>query len=283
MPAGTIALTNGSNAVSGTGTSFTTELKQGDFVYVTVGSAPYTLVVSSVTSNTQLTLSVAFDGPTTSGLAWNAVPASMQVAITQKILNDFAQVARGRILDFQNWQKIYSSDPSVTVTRPDRTQFTGPSWGYMSANVLLKTDNLASLQNKVASMTNLGYTVTRSLNNIVRKSKDSAGIDLFEMDFLVGATTAIGAFNPQTVGGITYYTHFYKFNLPQPMPNGILVAIATLVGDRFGNQNPGYNADIKVSRDNDNGTALLTSYLTISVKTPQTGWFPYFNLRVVGY
>ena len=132
MPAGTIALTNGSNAVSGTGTSFTTELKQGDFVYVTVGSAPYTLVVSSVVSNTQLTLSIGFDGPTTSGLAWNAVPASIQVAITQKILNDFAQVARGRILDFQNWQKIYSSDQSVTVTRPDRTEFTGPSWGYMA-------------------------------------------------------------------------------------------------------------------------------------------------------
>jgi len=140
MPAGTIALTNGSNAVTGTGTSFTTELKQGDFVYVTVGSAPYTLVVSSVTSNTQLTLSVAFDGPTTSGLAWNAVPASMQVAITQKILNDFAQVARGRILDFQNWQKIYSSDQSVTVTRPDRTTFTGPSWGYMATQFGGKAD-----------------------------------------------------------------------------------------------------------------------------------------------
>lgn len=133
MPAGTIALTNNSATVTGTGTIFTAELKQGDFVYVTVGSAPYTLVVSSVTSNTQLTLSVAFDGPTTSGLAWNAVPASIQVAITQKILNDFAQVARGRILDFQNWQKIYSSDQTVTVTRPDRTQFTGPSWGYLAS------------------------------------------------------------------------------------------------------------------------------------------------------
>ncbi|WP_293797022.1 tail fiber domain-containing protein [uncultured Pantoea sp.] len=144
MPAGTIALTNGSNAVTGTGTSFTTELKQGDFVYVTVGSAPYTLVVSSVTSNTQLTLSVAFDGPTTSGLAWNAVPASMQVAITQKILNDFAQVARDRILDFQNWQKIYSDDPSVTVVRPDRTQFTGPSWGYMASQYVNKASKGAN-------------------------------------------------------------------------------------------------------------------------------------------
>lgn len=175
MPAGTIALTNGSNAVTGTGTSFNTELKQGDFVYVTVGSAPYTLVVSSVTSNTQLTLSIAFDGPTTSGLAWNAVPASIQVAITQKILNDFAQVARGRILDFQNWQKIYSSDQSVTVTRPDRTQFIGPSWGYMAAqfsnkanlsDVLTKTDNLASLSDKSAARTNLGLAYGTSSGTV---------------------------------------------------------------------------------------------------------------------
>jgi len=158
MPAGTIALTNGSNAVTGTGTSFTTELKQGDFVYVTVGSAPYTLVVSSVTSNTQLILSLAFDGPTTSGLAWNAVPASMQVAITQKILNDFAQVARGRILDFQNWQKIYSGDASVTVTRPDRTTFTGPSWGYMATqfgNKLDKTQNLNDVGDKTTAWNNI--------------------------------------------------------------------------------------------------------------------------------
>lgn len=169
MPAGTIALTNGSKTVTGTGTSFTTELKAGDFVYVTVGGAPYTLVASAVTSNTQLALAVAFDGPTTSGLAWNAVPASLQVAITQKILNDFASVARGRILDFANWQKIYSTDQSITVTRPDRSTFTGPSWGYMASqyankvdktaldSYLLKSDNLGSLTDKVAARTNLGF------------------------------------------------------------------------------------------------------------------------------
>jgi len=178
MPAGTIALTNYSATVTGTGTSFTTELKQGDFVYVTVGSAPYTLVVSSVASNTQLTLAVAFDGPTTSGLAWNAIPASIQVAITQKILNDFAQVARGRILDFQNWQKIYSSDQSVTVTRPDRTTFTGPSWGYLATqygNALNKTQNLGDLADKAVARTNLELGDLATLSGNIPLNKGGTG------------------------------------------------------------------------------------------------------------
>lgn len=158
MAAGTIALTNNSATVNGSGTSFTTELKKGDFVYVTVGGAPYTLVAANITSDTQLTLSVAFDGPTTSGLAWNAVPASLKVAITQKILNDFASVARGRILDFQNWQKIYSDAQSVDVTRPDRTTFTGPSWGYMAnqyKNKMDKSQNLNDLADKGTAWNNL--------------------------------------------------------------------------------------------------------------------------------
>ncbi|WP_324028776.1 hypothetical protein GC087_17000 [Pantoea sp. JZ2] len=158
MAAGTIALTNNSTTVNGSGTSFTTELKTGDFVYVTVGGAPYTLVAANITSDTQLTLAVAFDGPTTSGLAWNAVPASLQVAITQKILNDFASVARGRILDFQNWQKIYSDAQSVDVVRPDRTTFTGPSWGYMAnqyKNKMDKNQNLNDLADKGTAWNNL--------------------------------------------------------------------------------------------------------------------------------
>lgn len=158
MSAGTIALTNNSTTVNGSGTSFNTELKTGDFVYVTVGGAPYTLVAANVTSDTQLTLSVAFDGPTTSGLAWNSVAASLLVAITQKILNDFASVARGRILDFQNWQKIYSDAQSVDVTRPDRTTFTGPSWGYMAnqyKNKMDKSQNLNDLADKGTAWNNL--------------------------------------------------------------------------------------------------------------------------------
>jgi len=287
MPAGTIALTNNSTAVTGSGTSFTTELKANDFIVAVVGGITYTLGVQSVNSATGVTLTTAYNGPTASGVAWTAVPNAALVSITAQVAADVAKAIRGLNLDKANWQQVFSSAGSITVNLPDGSQFSGPSWKYMAdqyngkantSDVLLKSDNLASVGNKNTALNNLGYAITRSGNNIVRSSNG-----VIEMDFLIGATVAVGAFNAQTVGGITYYTHFYKFNLPQAMPNGILVALITLVGDRFGNQNPGYNADIKVSRDKDDGSGLLTSYLTVSVKSPQTGWFPYFNIRVVGY
>lgn len=130
-----------------------------------------------------------------------------------------------------------------------------------------------------AALSNLGITYVRTgTNSIVIKIGD-----IYQMDFLVGGGVAVGEYNPQTVGGITYYTHYYKLPLPMALPNGIMTAIASISGDRFGNQNPGYNADVKVSRDKDDGSGLLTTYLTVSVKTPQTGWVPYFHIRVVGY
>lgn len=140
MPAGTIALTNNSATVGGTGTAFTTELKAGDFIGVTVGGAPYTMIVASIASNTQLTIAQAYNGPTASGLAWYGVPSTLKYAITQQVLNDMATNQRGMIAQLANWQKIYSDAESVTVERPDRSTFTGPSWGYMSAQYANKAD-----------------------------------------------------------------------------------------------------------------------------------------------
>lgn len=144
MSAGTIALTNNSAAVSGTGTIFTTELKVGDFIGVIAGGTPYTLIVASISSNTQLTIGGAFAGPTASGLAWNAVPASLLYAVTQQIMNDMGTALRGMNSQLVNWQKIYSDATSVTVERPDRSTYTGPSWGYMTTliNGKLASDNV---------------------------------------------------------------------------------------------------------------------------------------------
>lgn len=133
MPAGTIALTINSKTVTGSGTAFTTELKVNDFVVAVVGGVTYTLGVAAIASNTSLTLNTAFSGPTTSGLAWTAVPNQAMVGITAQVASDTARAIRGLNFDKDNWQKIYSDVASVTVQRPDGSTFTGPSWGYISA------------------------------------------------------------------------------------------------------------------------------------------------------
>lgn len=73
---GTVSVTNGSAAVTGAGTAaFTTQLTAGSIILIS--GVPYT--VSSISSDTALTLTTNYSGATASGLA---VPGSFSVPIT---------------------------------------------------------------------------------------------------------------------------------------------------------------------------------------------------------
>ncbi|MEN3753707.1 hypothetical protein ABC733_16950 [Mangrovibacter sp. SLW1] len=133
MPAGTITLTNDSNIVDGSGTSFTSEFASGDVLASTVGEVTYTLFIKSVDSDTQVTLVKKYDGPTATGLAWSAIPRNVAIAIPAQIATEVSKAMRGMNLDKQNWQLVFSStDDLITVTLPDGTQFTGVSWLKLS-------------------------------------------------------------------------------------------------------------------------------------------------------
>lgn len=135
MPAGTLTLTNNSAAVTGSGTSFTSELKVNDFIVVVVGGVTYTLGVQSVNSATSVTLTTTYGGPTTSGLAWNAVANAALVGITAQIAADVAKAIRGLNLDKANWQQVFSASGNITVNLPDGTQYSGPSWANLSSSL----------------------------------------------------------------------------------------------------------------------------------------------------
>ena len=251
MSAGTITLTNGSAVVGGAGTSFATEIAAGDFIVSTVGGVPYTLPVKTVDSNTQVTLVSNFTGPTQSGAAWSAIPRVALNMVTAALVAQSAEALRGLNYDKQNWQQVYSAAGNITVKLPDGTTFTGPSWKYLSDNMATKSGGAVPVNQggtgattRDAALSNLGITYVRSGTN---SSVIKIG-DIYQMDFLIGGGIAVGAYNPQTVGGITYYTHYYKLPLPMALPNGIITAIASISGERFGNQNPGYNADVKTCR-----------------------------------
>lgn len=140
MPAGTIALTNNSTTVTGTGTSFTTELKVNDFVVAVVGGVAYTLGVAAIASNTSLTLIQKYDGPTTSGLSWNPVPYGTMAAITAQLAAQVTYAIRGLNLDKNNWQQIFTGTGNVTVNLPDGTSWTGPTWNGIGTTIAGKAD-----------------------------------------------------------------------------------------------------------------------------------------------
>lgn len=140
MSAGTLTLTNNSAAVTGSGTAFTTELVVGDFIVVTVGGIPYTLAIKTVNSNTSLTLVSNYTGPTQGGAAWYAVPRVAMNLVTAALVAQSAEALRGLNYDKQNWQRLFSASGNITVTLPDGSSFTGPSWQYMVNTVATKTN-----------------------------------------------------------------------------------------------------------------------------------------------
>jgi len=162
MPAGTIALTNNSTAVTGTGTSFTTELKANDFVVAVVGGVAYTLGIKSVDSNTALTLAQAYAGPAASGLAWTPVPFGTMTAITAQLAAQVTYAVRGFNLDKANWQGIFTGTGNVTVNLPDGTSWSGPAWGGIAKSL----NNKANLVNDVVEVSH-GGTGQKTLSGVM--------------------------------------------------------------------------------------------------------------------
>jgi hypothetical protein len=101
---GTLAFTNGSAAVTGTSTLFTTELAVGDYL---VGPDGLIYTVSVITNNTSLTLSANYAGATVSGQTVNKV---LRELATQTGL----QAGSNKL--YRNMSASYPSRSSNTVT-----------------------------------------------------------------------------------------------------------------------------------------------------------------------
>lgn len=138
MSQGTLTLTNNSTTVTGSGTIFTTDLKPNDFLVAVVGGVTYTLGVQSISNNTSLVLTTVYNGPTGSGNAWTALPNAALVGITAQVAADVARAIRGLNLDKSNWQQVFSGAGNITVTLPDGSTYSGPSWSYLANTAATK-------------------------------------------------------------------------------------------------------------------------------------------------
>ncbi|MFP2485709.1 pyocin knob domain-containing protein [Enterobacter ludwigii] len=128
MANGTINLVNNSTALTGVGSKFLTEVTPGDFIYVEVGTVPYTLPVDKVNSDTSITLLRKFTGPTINGIAWTLIPRRAQNSVASALADQVAEAIRLSLNNENNWQKLLTENGNVTITRPDGSTYTGPSW-----------------------------------------------------------------------------------------------------------------------------------------------------------
>ncbi|WP_407211894.1 phage tail fiber protein [Enterobacter hormaechei] len=195
MSAGTLTLTNNSAAVTGSGTAFTTELAVGDFIVVTVGGIPYTLAIKTVNSNTSLTLVSNHTGPTQGGAAWYAVPRVAMNLVTAALVAQSAEALRGLNYDKQNWQRLFSASGNITVTLPDGSSFTGPSWQYMVNTVATKTNGAVPVNQGGTGATNaadarsnlgLGSAATKDVGeaagNVMQVGSFGLGASIYDGD-----------------------------------------------------------------------------------------------------
>ncbi len=165
---GTVAVTAGSDQVTGTGTGWTgTVLPVGTLIQVGPATAAPTGVVSSVESATSLTLTHGFVGPTGTGQAyqaWGALPA------TEAGLGSGPKLsAGGRLLSLQG-NKVYESNGFTTAGAPDPFQEVGYSYIEIPAGGL--PISFAAIDNDVMIFTTQGVFV---LSNIAYDLTDDYG------------------------------------------------------------------------------------------------------------
>ncbi|AFV51312.1 putative tail tip protein [Escherichia phage JL1] len=144
MAAGTLSVKNNSKAVVGVGTTFTA-FKAGDFLSLVVGQVPYTVAISSVESDTALTLVLPFDGPTATGLAWDGVKRDTMSLATMGVTVQAQKALRLMLADENNWRAIFGDEEEIAVTLPNGQVMQGMSWGYLSQ--LLKEVDPVEMRN----------------------------------------------------------------------------------------------------------------------------------------
>ncbi|PKH18049.1 hypothetical protein CIG19_21260, partial [Enterobacterales bacterium CwR94] len=193
MPIGTIALTNNSPNVVGTGTTFNNDLKVNDYIVVVVGQIAYQVAVKSVNSNTSATLVLNYDGPTASGLAWNPVSPATLGVLSQSAAADTARAFRQHQRWAENWQKLLTTNGPVTINNSDGSSTNGIGWPALDASKANKTDLDA-----LALRTGTIETRTAALGSNTPPNGATNANDILTTGFFTGAGDS----------GTNYYTPY---------------------------------------------------------------------------
>ena len=171
MSAGTITVTNGSTNVNGDGTTFTQDVNPSDYIQTQISGIAYLLAVESIESDTSLTLAVNFDGPTTSGVTYSISLQSQLIQVPVTLITQTSQALREMQQNENNWNQLLTVDGDVTITNPDGTTTTGPSWPSVSKGI--DATNLEKAQ-AIADQSSASATAAAQSETNAKASEDAA-------------------------------------------------------------------------------------------------------------
>lgn len=97
------------------------------------------------------------------------------------------------------------------------------------------------------------------------------------------ALTPVGNFNTQVLGGVTYYTHYYRVNFPRQFPNAQIATLATLASYSYSTQSTMAGKSLATHRDTDSGTDVSRARFTVAYTTPNLGEIPTLHFESIGY
>lgn len=95
--------------------------------------------------------------------------------------------------------------------------------------------------------------------------------------------TPVGNFNAIVLGGVTYYTHYYRVNFPRQFPNAQIATLATLASYSYSTQSTMAGKSLATHRDTDSGTDVSRARFTVAYTTPNLGEIPTLHFEAIGY
>lgn len=95
--------------------------------------------------------------------------------------------------------------------------------------------------------------------------------------------TPVGNFNARELGGVLYYTNYYRITLPRQFPNAQVAILATLASSKYSNQEPMAGKSLATHRDTDSGTDVSRARFTVAYTTPNLGETPTLHFEAIGY
>jgi len=93
----------------------------------------------------------------------------------------------------------------------------------------------------------------------------------------------VGSFNKQTIGGVDFYTHYYRVAFPRQYPGAQVSTLATLASPSYTTQGSMAGRSVAVHRDTDTGNDVSKTRFTVAYTTNIPGEAPTIHFESTGY